>query len=140
MPPVSDIVRDSKLETEFCSGYTQHAYSRAGATLSQRRIRTEERWVRERLLGTGGYGTVWLEKLITGNEEGTNRAVKVIRKPVDYSREIEAIAKFSHPKVRESFCFLLCLSLLVRLLLSRKSLKAHQGIVRNVLREGTWMV
>jgi serine/threonine protein kinase len=71
-------------------------------------MRIEERWERGRNLGTGSFGTVWLEKLVTENGEEKHRALKEIRKGVqlpkaiDYSRELEAIAKFSHQKVRES--------------------------------------
>jgi len=69
----------------------------------------EERWERGRNLGTGSFGTVWLEKLIAENSEEKYRAVKEIRKGVqrskaiDYSRELEAIAKFSHQKVQNIF-------------------------------------
>lgn len=113
MPPTSDLVRDSKLETKFCLGYTQHVYHVSGDNPRQRKKRIEERWERRRILGTGGYGTVWLEKLATENDEEKYRAVKEIRKGVqlpkaiDYSRELEAIAKFSHQKVRESSAFVL---------------------------------
>ena len=113
MPPTSDLVRDSKLETEFGLGYTQHVYHVSGDNPRQRKMRIEERWVRGRNLGTGSFGTVWLEKLVTENGEEKYRALKEIRKGVqrpkaiDYSRELEAIAKFSHQKVRESFIFVL---------------------------------
>jgi hypothetical protein len=75
--------------------------------------------VREDNLGTGAFGTVWLEKLITENGEEKYRAVKEIRKRVhgskiiDYNRELEAIAKFSHQRVRESFYIRILLSFLV---------------------------
>src|SRR5205814_9192082 len=84
-----------------------------------------------RSLGTGAFGTVWLEKLVTENGEIQHRAVKEIRKSaqkskaVDYSRELEAIAKFSHPKVREPVQIRSCP------LLDRKSTRlnsSHLGI------------
>jgi hypothetical protein len=109
MPPVPDLVRDSKLETIFCRGYTQHVYHVSGFTPRQRKMRKEERWVRGNNLGSGAFGTVWLEKLVAENGEEKYRAVKEIRKrvqrsePIDYNRELEAIAKFSHERVRESF-------------------------------------
>jgi serine/threonine protein kinase len=71
-------------------------------------MRKEERWERRGNLGSGTFGTVWLEKLITDNSEEKYRAVKEIKKDIrqsgaiDYSRELEAIAKFSHQKVRRS--------------------------------------
>jgi hypothetical protein len=111
MPPISDLVRDSKLETTFYEKYTQHVYHVSGANSRQRKIRKEERWERRGNLGTGTFGTVWLEKLITDSGEEKYRAIKEIRKgmqqfaAIDYSRELEAIAKFSHQKVRESSIF-----------------------------------
>ena len=108
MPPVPDLVRDSKLETIFYEKYTQHIYHVSGANPRQRKVRKEECWERCGNLGTGTFGTVWLEKLIVDNSEEKYRAVKEIRKgmqqssAIDYSRELEAIAKFSHQKVRES--------------------------------------
>src|ERR1700739_2823758 len=107
MPPVSDLVRDSKLETKFRGEYTEHVYSVSGVSPRQRKVKKVERWERIKLLGTGSFGTVWLQKLVTENSEEKYRAVKKIRKdvqghtPVDYDRELEVIAKFSHQKVRE---------------------------------------
>lgn len=106
---ISDLVRDSKLETKFYPGYTQHVYYASGATPRQRKARKEERWERVRSLGAGAFGIVWLEKFVTENAEVKHRAVKEIRKTVrrrkaaDYSRELEAIAKFSHS--RYELCF-----------------------------------
>ena len=107
MPPVSDLVRDSKLETKFRGEYTEHVYNVSGVSPRQRRVKKVERWERIKLLGTGSFGTVWLQKLVTENSEEKYRAVKKIRKdvqghtPVDYDRELEVIAKFSHQKVGE---------------------------------------
>src|ERR1700712_1173712 len=103
MPPVPDLVWVSKLDTEFSSSpaYTQHVHYISGTTSRQRRIRKEERWKRERRLGNGSFGVVWLEKCIHGDGEGKVRAVKEIQKldSSDYHRELEAIALFSHSRV-----------------------------------------
>ena len=53
-------------------------------------------WVREKELGRGSFGVVWLEK----GGDGERRALKVIEKkylPVefDYKRELLAMAKLS---------------------------------------------
>ncbi|KAH0551390.1 hypothetical protein GP486_007397, partial [Trichoglossum hirsutum] len=104
MPPASDLVRDSKLETTFCKEYTQHVYHVSGANLRQRKIRKEERWEKCRTIGSGSFGSVQLERLITDSSEEKYRAVKKIKKStqqssaIDYNRELEAIAKFSHEK------------------------------------------
>jgi hypothetical protein len=114
MPPFSDIVRDSKLETVFGEGYTEHVYYVSGDNPRQRKMRKEERWERRSSLGAGSYGTVWLEKLMTTDDGvGECRAVKAARKTLhlsaatDYCRELEAIAKISHQKVQGSSNYML---------------------------------
>ena len=133
MPPISDLVRDSKLETKFYPGYTQHVYYVSGATPRQRKVRKEERWERGRNLGAGAFGIVWLEKFVTENAEVKHRAVKEIRKTVqrpkaaDYSRELEAIAKFSHSKVEYTIHFHILLSYLFFFSLSRHHVSNAYG-------------
>lgn len=101
----SDLVKDSKLETEILESYTQHVFYETGRTAHERRVRRSEKWVRQRLLGRGAYGIVHLEKCITEDTKHERlRAVKEIEKYVhgeelDYTRELEAIAKFSNYNV-----------------------------------------
>jgi hypothetical protein len=103
MPPIPDLVRVSKLDTQFCSSpeYTQHVQYVSGSTLERRRVCKEERWKKERGLGRGSFGIVWLELCIQGDSEGKVRAVKKVQKldSNNYYRELEAIALFSHDKV-----------------------------------------
>jgi len=105
MPRIPDLVRDSRLETQFHSERTEHIYYESGLTARQRTVRREECWKLERFIGRGSYGTVWLEQCVEGEREIKLRAVKQIPKarqspkPIDYTRELEAIAKFSHRKV-----------------------------------------
>jgi hypothetical protein len=134
MPTISDLVRDSKLETRFYGEYTQHVYYVSGMTPRQRKVRKEERWARDKSLGNGASGTVYLEKSVTENGEVQRRAVKEIRKSahksgaIDYNRELEAIAKFSHPKVRETFPYsTLAFSLDPLLLLPFKAIQSLRG-------------
>jgi hypothetical protein len=102
---IPDLVRDSRLETRFHPERTEHIYYESGLTARQRTVRREEYWKAERCIGRGSYGTVWLEQCVEGEREVKLRAVKQIpkaqkaSKPIDYNRELEAIAKFSHPKV-----------------------------------------
>lgn len=102
-PPIPDLVRVSKLDTQFHSDpeYTEHIQYVSGTTLRQRRVRKEERWKRETQLGSGAFGIVWLERCIQGDSTGSLRAVKKVQKleSSDYHRELEAIALFSHSKV-----------------------------------------
>jgi calcium/calmodulin-dependent protein kinase I len=106
---IPDLVHDSKLETKILAGYTQHVFYRSGRSVLERRVRQEERWVRERFLGQGAYGTVHLERCEGSVNDSKLRAVKEIRKCVipgqdlNYIRELEAIAKFSHAKVSQAY-------------------------------------
>ena len=102
MPLSPDLVRDSKLETRFVGGQTAHSY--IGTDHSGRRIYRNEYWKRERLLGQGSYGQVWLENGTSGGNAGQLRAVKMVQKQpgldyINYDRELEAVAKFSHTRV-----------------------------------------
>ncbi|KAI1090605.1 kinase-like domain-containing protein [Rostrohypoxylon terebratum] len=104
-----DIVRDSRLETEFFDGYTQHIVYVSGHSARERHVPKEERWVRKEFLGQGAYGTVHLEQCKQGDGSARLRAVKQIKKynvagkELEYLRELEAISKFSHN--RYSHCF-----------------------------------
>lgn len=107
--PIPDLVRDSRLETAFFGNTTQHVFYISDPARGRRRQRIEETWQKERRLGRGGFGTVWLERRIQGSNASRAevRAVKEIQKPVgsdddaviDYTCELEAVAKFSHSKV-----------------------------------------
>lgn len=104
MPPPLDLVQDSKLETEFLDGSTVHTFIEPYGR--NRRTSRKEYWRPERHLGRGGFGHVQLERCTTGERKDAMRAVKIInkrsgptRKPLDFNRELEAIAKFSHNRV-----------------------------------------
>ncbi|KAF4175439.1 hypothetical protein CNMCM8694_008179 [Aspergillus lentulus] len=111
MDGVSDLVNDSKLSVRF---YEDHFYNevfdfdskKPGGPL--RRRKKEQKWIRERRLGRGTFGDVWLYKC--DEEVGTKfQAVKVIprlshsTKAIDYTRELEAMFKFSHRKYEGLF-------------------------------------
>ncbi|KAK2763175.1 hypothetical protein FQN54_009811 [Arachnomyces sp. PD_36] len=97
MTSVPNLVKDSQLPVRFSDKYTHHD-----------RHRGEETWERQKLLGQGSFGSVWLQEC---RSEGTPRlrAVKLIPKvsqhfeSIDYNHELLAIAKFSQPKYTESF-------------------------------------
>lgn len=101
MPPVSDWVTVTELNAHLSpdSQLTKYIYytSRPG----QRKVRLEEHWARQRELGRGGFGAVYLEQCVEGDKQGRIRAVKEIQKGTggNYNRELEAIALFSQPKV-----------------------------------------
>jgi len=108
-PDLPDLVRDSKIETKSDNnGVFHHVFFETGQSARQRLVRREEQWVRERELGRGAFGTVFLERC-TSTGGGTLRAVKELRKfvtvgqEVDYLMELEAIAKFSHAAYAHCF-------------------------------------
>ena len=106
MSRVSDLVQDAELQTRFDPGYTVHIYTETGSTVRERVISREEHWKRQKFVGRGSYGNVWLEQCVKGQREVEFRAVKEVvkfphdSKKIDYNRELEAISKFSHRKVQ----------------------------------------
>ncbi len=103
---ISDLVQDAELQTRFHPEYTVHIYTETGPTVQERAILREEYWKRQKFVGGGSYGRVWLEKCVKGQREVELRAVKeVVKSPhaskqIDYHRELEAMSKFSHRKVQ----------------------------------------
>lgn len=106
MARLPDLVRDSQLDVEFRDGCTVHTYLEPNLFSLQREVRREETWKQERQIGGGGSGSVWLEICTSGTRRDIVRAVKKIAvrrnntRHMVYVRELEAITKFSHPKVR----------------------------------------
>lgn len=100
--PMPDLVLVSKLDTQFNSNpqYTQHIKYVSSSITKQRRARKEEKWKRERRLGQGAFGIIWLEQCIQGDSKREVRAVKKVPKfgSGNCHRELEAIALFSHTK------------------------------------------
>ncbi|KGO46196.1 hypothetical protein PEX1_048850 [Penicillium expansum] len=79
MSRVPDWVLDSKLETHFLPGAKHeivHTYYEQ-QSLSQRPIKKFEHWQREKKIGGGGFGEVWLERCTKGTNHGNHvRATK----------------------------------------------------------------
>lgn len=99
-----DLVRDTYRETEAVPGFTKHVVWESNRSAGQRRVRREELWKRERKLGDGAFGLIWLESCTKGKDPGSLRAVKEIAKSptstkIEYERELEALAKFSNKNV-----------------------------------------
>jgi hypothetical protein len=104
---IPDLVRDSKLETTFDDNQSVTIHKHHDTDSERRRILRKEYWRLERPLGHGSYGQVRLERCLAGSSVGSLRAVKKVLKhagpnSVDYNRELEAVAKFSHARVRIS--------------------------------------
>ncbi|ORY03420.1 kinase-like domain-containing protein [Clohesyomyces aquaticus] len=106
MSRLPDLVRDSQLDTQVRPEYTRHLYVETDPTSGQRAIEKKEYWKREKRIGSGGIGIVWLEKCFRGKRNAELRAVKQFPRPAktrDLVRELEALAKFSHPKYVRCF-------------------------------------
>ena len=105
-----DLVRDTKLDITVKEGGTLQVHYLSNPAKGERRVRVEQVWKREKELGRGAFGVVYLEQCSSGYNQGHTRAVKRLRKQDDpsisYHRELEAIAKFSQKKVREMSKFL----------------------------------
>ncbi|KAJ5932227.1 Tetratricopeptide-like helical [Penicillium verrucosum] len=111
---ISDLIRDSKLETHFlpdCRVETVHRFQESDPISGQRLVTRSEHWCREKRVGGGGSGSVWLEKRTKGGRPGQDGAVRAVKQidmdtrfgSIDYHRELEAIAKFSHPRYERCF-------------------------------------
>jgi len=136
MARLPDLIRDSKLETQISDrDVVIHTYHESH-TLSRKRLVTRvEHWRRRHFIGGGSYGSVWMEECIKGQRDIQVRAVKKIptpthqrSKPIDYNRELEAIAKFSHPNVR------------CQVLHSALTAAANPSLVRAMLCQGIRLV
>src|SRR6266487_2764916 len=92
---ISDLIDHFKLETQFCHGYTLEITRTLPRDGSRQVVIVEKKWTKQRDLGYGAFGEVWLEK----NQLGETRAVKAVKKnrytDVDYYKELLAMAKLS---------------------------------------------
>ncbi|KAI9368687.1 kinase-like domain-containing protein [Aspergillus egyptiacus] len=109
MTTISELVNDAKLSVHFSSHCFSHEVFDPGVGRARHRL---ERWRRQRCLGRGAYGTVYLERCLD-EERPKLRAVKVVPKTshsshaIDYTRELEAMVKFSQRKYARQFVNLL---------------------------------
>ncbi|KAK0653022.1 kinase-like domain-containing protein [Cercophora newfieldiana] len=73
------------------------------------RVRVQDVWQRQKALGQGGFGSVWLDGCVSGPRAGELQAVKEINlfpetgKAIDFNRELEALAMFSGEKYQDCF-------------------------------------
>jgi len=73
MDPTSDLIDYFKLEAQTHPKYTLHVSYISNRAQGLRKVRVEKKWHRQRTLGHGSFGAVYLE-----GEEGVDsqRAVK----------------------------------------------------------------
>ena len=99
-----------KLDTKFFAGHVQHTTFHSDAAKGKRRVKEVKSWYRNREIGRGSFGTVFLER----SERGEYRAVKEIAKDkgsrikIDYRRELMAMAilgKVRHGEIARTVNF-----------------------------------
>lgn len=96
--PISSLDR-FKVETEFGEGYVvQTTYD---WEFSERRVKEVSTWTEVRLLGSGAFGSVWLEQK---KEGGQLRAVKKLRRELlmrtGFSQELVALVTLADVRTR----------------------------------------
>jgi hypothetical protein len=87
------LVEHFKLNAQFSPDYVQHSFHVAR---NQQKVTVVQKWSKQKLIGQGGFGAVWLE----AESGGQLRAVKVSkfttqRLENDYMKELIALAKLS---------------------------------------------
>jgi hypothetical protein len=96
-----DLIEHFKLDAQIYGDHTLHTEYVSDPTRGMRKARVEKRWYKERHIGRGGFGDVWLEVQKEGDQATAERAVKRIQKrrmeamEIDYKRELLALAKLS---------------------------------------------
>lgn len=93
-----------KIQAEFHEHFVAHTTYTPGA--GGQPVGVTARWRREKQIGTGAFGAVWLEK-----EEGSGRlrAVKRIPKQqldakrIDFLRELDALARLRDVSVQNMY-------------------------------------
>lgn len=110
-----DLVADSQIRVEFKGELVRRFIY--GSDIAngkfQRRKETVHFWEAEEELGRGAYGSVWLHRCLTSEDQAEVQAVKKLKKRVlssagiSFVKELETIAKFSQRKVGDIHLWLL---------------------------------
>ena len=92
-----DLIDSFQLHVRIEPSFVEHAYRFNDVSQGIRNAVCVERWSRNKELGRGGFGTVYLET----EDKGSVRAVKEVpkysgrAKTMDFLREVLAMAHFS---------------------------------------------
>jgi hypothetical protein len=96
-----DLIEHFKLDAQVFGEHTLHIEYVSDPARGIRKARIEKRWDKERYIGHGAFGDVWLEVQKERGQVAAERAVKSIQKrqmesvKIDYRRELLALAKLS---------------------------------------------
>ncbi|CAI7678719.1 unnamed protein product [Penicillium pancosmium] len=96
-----DLLDHFRQEAIVTEQHTTHIELRTYRSQGRRQVQVETRWIRDKIIGSGAFGDVWLESRQKEDAVRAMRAVKVISKHrmqdcnIDYKKELLALAKFS---------------------------------------------
>lgn len=96
-----DLIEHFKLDAQLEADHTLHTEYVSDPKRGMRKVRVEKKWFKQRHIGQGAFGDVWLEVCKESEEVVAERAVKSIQKRrmegvnIDYKRELLALAKLS---------------------------------------------
>lgn len=108
MASSGDLIEHFRLTADILPNYTKHTFYKSDRARGQRKVTVEEIWRRQKTIGRGSHGLIWLEVKEQGKwEVESERAVKEVRKSGRlsasvsyYQKEILAMATLS--KVRDN--------------------------------------
>ena len=96
-----DLIEHFQLDAQIHDDHTVHTEYVSDPARGVRMARAEKRWYKDRHIGNGAFGDVWLEVQKERDQVTAERAVKTIQKrrmesvQIDYKRELLALAKLS---------------------------------------------
>ncbi len=103
MAMLPDLVRYSKLSTHFFGAETIHTSLESDPTSGKRVTALTEQWQHHEKIGMAHMGVSWVEKFVKDKEahEFEPKQISLDSRlgPVDYTRELEAIVKFSSSNI-----------------------------------------
>jgi hypothetical protein len=96
-----DLIEHFKLDAQCDNDRTIVTEHVSDTARGMREVRVETIWYKEKDIGHGSFGEVWLEAQRDGGQMTATRAIKKIGKrrmksfKIDYKRELYALAKLS---------------------------------------------
>src|SRR5271163_23717 len=98
---ISDLIDHFELEATYFPTFTIQICYESIPDQGLRKVKTQKRWQRGKIIGEGGFGSVWLEEYRKNDIIVQRRAIKEVRKRdmtragVNYRREVLALARLS---------------------------------------------
>lgn len=93
-----------KLRSVFHDNTVVHTTYKSDLRLGLRKVEVKATWTREKKLGSGAFGVVWLEKELGGTEStgAEFRAVKIVSKEHLNVREVDVLTELQDVKTPSS--------------------------------------